>query len=439
MKNKLRYHNNWQDLYKSKLIGVEEAARLIQSNTRIFSAGWNADPEALLEAIAKRKDELENVEICTNDSLMKWEFDGPEFEGHITSNHWFVGSGPRKDVQEGRATYTVHHFGKQERDMNGLPIDYGVAMVSPPDKYGFMSFGTEVAYSRYLIENAKISIVQVNEKMPYVLGDSLVHISEVDYVFEANEPLKTIPVIPANEKSKAIAAHIAPLIEDGSTLQLGIGAIPNAVGSLLASKHDLGIHSEMITEGMMDLVIAGAVNNVRKTMHRFKSIGCFVGGSENLYNWLDNNPFVELYPAAYTNDPYIIAQQYKQVSINGSLSVDLSGQCCSESIGPKQYSGAGGQVDFILGAGLSPGGKSFVALNSTVKTKDGIISTITPGLPYGSFVTTSRNDVEHVVTEYGVARLRGKSLRQRATALIAIAHPDFRAELESEAKRLHFI
>lgn len=433
------YISNWQDMYKQKLIGVQDAAKLITSGTRIFSAGWAGDPDAVISAIADRSNELENVEFCSNNSL-KLAFNEPENTGHIKNNQWFVGRGARQDIQMGQGTYTVHHFSKMERDMKGLPIDYGIIMVSPPDKYGFMSFGVMVAYSRFLVENSKTVILQVNENMPYVYGDSLVHISQVDYVCEANTPLQTIPAVPVNEKSKAIAEYIEPFIEDGATLQLGIGAIPNSVGKLLANKRDLGIHSEMITEGMKELIEIGAVNNSKKTTHKYKSVGTFAGGScQEFYDWLDHNPFVEFYPAAYVNDPHVIAKQHKQISINATLSIDLSGQASSESIGPKQYSGVGGQVDFILGAGMSQGGQSFLVLNSTVNTKNGMISTIVPYFPQGTFVSTSRNDIDMVVTEYGVAKLRGKSIKERAIALINIAHPDFRKELKAEAKKLNFI
>lgn len=249
----------------------------------------------------------------------------------------------------------------------------------------------------------------------------------------------TIPVVPVNQQSSAIAEYISEFIEDGSTLQLGIGAIPNAIAKLLVNKHNLGIHSEMFTENIIDLMEAGAVNNSQKTMHRFKSVACFAGGSEKLYKWLNRNPFVEFYPVSYTNDPVIIARQKKMVSINATMCVDLSGQACSESIGPKQYSGVGGQMDFNLGASMCPDGKAFLVVNSTAKTKDGVISTIVPTLAQGSFVSTGRNDIDYVVTEYGVAKLRGKTMRQRAEQLIAIAHPDYRKELLKEANRLFFI
>ncbi|NLB53970.1 MAG: acetyl-CoA hydrolase/transferase family protein [Syntrophomonadaceae bacterium] len=430
--------SDWKNDYYKKLLSVDDAAKLIKSGTHIFSAGWAGDPDALINAISARSSELEDVVFCSNNSL-RLAFNEPHNDGHIRNNQWFVGPGARKDIQDGNGTYTVHNLSKMERDMAGLPIDYGIMMVSPPDKYGFMSFGVMVCYARYLVENARTVIVQVNENMPYVRGDSLVHISEVDHVCEDHSPIATIPLIPVNERSKAIAEFINPYIEDGSTIQLGIGAIPNSVGKLLAEKHDLGVHSEMITEGVMELIESGAVNNSRKTMHKYKSIGTFAGGSERLYKWLDNNPFVEFYPAHYVNDPYIISRQPKLVSINATLSVDLAGQACSESIGPRQYSGVGGQMDFNLGAGLCPGGQAFMVLNSTANTKEGVISTIVPTFPRGTFVTTNRNDIDHVVTEYGVAKLRGKSLRERTNALISIAHPDFRAELKAEALKMNFI
>ena len=432
-----RYMEDWQQVYRDKLRDVEEVAGLIESNTRIFSAGWSGDPISLIRAISDRRAHLEQVEFCSNNSL-GLPFNEPENDGHILNNQWFLGRGARQAVQR-HGTYTPHHFSKQTRDMAGLEIDYGIMLVSPPDSHGFMSFGTMAAYSRYLVDHARTVIVQVDENQPYLYGDTLVHVSEVDYICEANDPILTIPVVPVNEQSSAIAQYISELIEDGSTLQLGIGAIPNAIAKLLVDKHDLGIHSEMFTENIIDLMEAGAVNNSLKTMHRFKSVACFAGGSEKLYRWLNRNPFVEFYPVAYTNDPVVVSRQRKMVSINATMSVDLSGQACSESIGPKQYSGVGGQMDFNLGASMCPDGKAFLVVNSTAKTKDGVVSTIVPMLRQGSFVSTSRNDIDYVVTEYGVAKLRGKSIRQRAEALIGIAHPDFRGELRREANRLLFI
>ena len=433
-----RYIGNWKDEYRNKLRSMTEIADMIQSNTRIFSAGWGGDPIALIKAISERRETLENVEFCSNNSL-GLPFNEPRNDGHLLNNQWFLGSGARREIQAGPGSYTPHHFGKQTRDMEGLEIDYGIMYVSPPDSHGFMSFGTMTAYSRYLVDHAKIVVVQVNEKMPFIYGDTLVHVSEVNYICEGNEPLLTIPVIPTNEKSEAIAGFIDEFIEDGSTIQLGIGGIPNAVAKLLAHKHDLGIHSEMFTESIIDLMESGAVNNCQKSSHRYRSVACFAGGSERLYNWLNYNHFVEFYPVSYTNDPVVIAKQNKMVSINATLSVDLSGQACSESIGPKQYSGVGGQMDFNLGAGMCPDGKAFLVVNSTAKTKEGIVSTIVPTLEKGSFISTTRNDVDFIVTEYGVAKMRGKSMRQRAEQLISIAHPDFRAELRKEAEKLFFI
>ena len=438
MKRCPRYLSNWKELYSQKRVSLEEAAALIQSNSRIFSAGWSGDPISLIAAISSRRETLENVEFCSNNSL-GLPFNEPENDGHLLNNQWFLGRGARKEVQAGRGTYTPHHFGKQTRDMEGLEIDYGIMLVSPPDEHGFMSFGTMAAYNRYLVEHAKTVIVQVDANQPYIYGDTLVHVSEVDYICEADDPILTIPVVPVNQQSAAIAQYVSEFIEDGSTLQLGIGAIPNAIAKLLVHKHDLGIHSEMFTENIIDLMEAGAVNNSMKTDHRFKSVACFAGGSEKLYRWLNRNPFVEFYPVAYTNDPVVISQQRKMISINATMSVDLSGQACSESIGPKQYSGVGGQMDFNLGASMCPEGKAFLVVNSTAKTKNGVISTIVPTLAQGSFVSTGRNDVDYVVTEYGVAKLRGKTMRQRAEALIGIAHPDFRGELREEARKLLYI
>lgn len=436
MKNNISYSMNWNEEYKRKLLSAADAAALIKSNDHIFSAGFGGDPETLLTAIASRKNELSNVIISSCNSILRFEHSKPEYEGHFIDNQWFLGPGARSAIQAGRGTYTTCNFGQFEMNLKNMNIDYAVMVVSPPDKHGFMSFGIMVAFCDTIARTAKKVIVQVNENMPRVLGNTFIHVSQVDHIVEANDKMLTIPSIPTNPISEAIASYIAAEVDDGATLQLGVGAIPNAVGRMLAGKHNLGIHSEMITEAMLDLLESGALTGEMKTLHRGKIVGTFAGGSERLYRWMDNNPMIEAYPVGYTNDPYIILKNAKQISVNATLEVDLTGQACSESIGSRQYSGVGGQADYVRGAVLSPGGKSFLVLNSTVEVNGGIISSIVPTLKVGSAVTTSRNDIDHVVTEYGIAALRGKSVRQRAFDLISISHPDFRSQLREEAKKL---
>ena len=302
-----------------------------------------------------------------------------------------------------------------------------------------MSFGICTAYGRCIVDLAKTVIIQVNPKMPRVLGDNFMHVSEADYIVEAESELWQFPDVPVTENHKTIACHIVERIEDGSTIQLGIGGIPNAVGALLASKKHLGIHTEMITQSMRDLVECGAVDNSQKAIHRGRLIGTFAGGNDELYRWMDDNPLVECYPVDYVNDPCTIAKNPKVISINATLEVDFTGQACSESIGPRQYSAIGGQMDYIRGAFMSPGGQAFLVVNSTANTKQGVVSSIVSMLKEGAAVTTPRTDIDKVVTEYGVAELRGRSVRERTKALIAIAHPDFRQELTEQARKRNMI
>lgn len=430
-----RFLVDWKSEYRKKLHSVEDTAAVIQSNTRIFSHGWISDPHTLMQAIAARKDELTGIEWCSNNSFEPYmDLTGE----HFSYNQWSVGAGGRRDLQRGIGTYTVMHFWQTARELREIEVDYALLTVSEPDENGFMSFGATVSLARALIDRAKTVIVQVNPNVPYVCGDAHVHVSEVDYICEAEDPLTELPYVEPSENAKTIAAYISEFIEDGSTIQLGIGKVPNAIASFLVDKHDLGVHSEMFTESMMDLVERGVITNSKKSMHKYRSVATFTGGSKKLYKWVENNPFVQFHPVEYVNNPNVIAQQHKLVSINTSLSIDLSGQCCSEAIGLRQHSGVGGQVDFNLGAGMNPESKAFIAINSVAETKNGRVSAIVP-FHAGGFISTSRNDVEYIVTEYGVARMRGRSMRERAEQLIAIAHPDFREELRAEARRLLFI
>ncbi|GHU65804.1 4-hydroxybutyrate CoA-transferase [Clostridia bacterium] len=438
---RFKLSSNWLEDYNRKLVSAEEAVKVVKSHDRVFITAFGGDPYTLLNALAKRKDELEAVEICSCNPVLPLEHSKPEYEGIFIDNPYFVGAGNREAVMAGRGTYTSVSFSNYERFIKDGPIKTNVGMlkVSPPDRFGYMSFGTMVAHSRAVVEAADIVILLVTDQQPRTHGDSFVHISEVDYIVESDESIPTLPEPVSTDKDIAMAEQIVNEIEDGCTLQLGVGGLPNTVGRLLVNKRDLGIHTEMMVDGIMDLLEAGAITNLKKTMHPGKMVFTFAGGSRKLYDWMDDNPLVECHPVAYTNDPYIIGQQYKQVSINATLEVDLTGQACSESIGTRQYSGMGGQLDFVRGAMLSPGGKSFLVVSSTAKTKEGLVSCIVPTLKPGAGVTTPRAEIEYVVTEYGMVNLRGKSTRQRALDLIEIAHPDFRAELRKEAKRLLFI
>ncbi|HDL18203.1 MAG TPA: acetyl-CoA hydrolase/transferase family protein, partial [Bacteroidetes bacterium] len=354
----------------------------------------------------------------------------PGMEGHFRHRSLFVGPADRRAVNEGRADYVpiflyeipnLFHSGEQ-------PIDVAVIHTSPPDEHGFLSYGVETLCTKAAVENAKFVIAQVNENMPRVLGDSFVHVSRVDRIVEVSEELPELKLGEFTDVEKKIGKYIADLIEDGATLQLGIGGIPNATLFFLKDKKNLGIHSEMASDGIMDAIESGIITGSEKTLHKGKVIATFILGSKELYDFVDNNPVIECRPCDYTNDPFVVAQNDKMVAVNSAIEVDLSGQVCSDSIGYRIYSGFGGQVDFIRGATRSKHGKPIIAVPSV--TKNGVFSRIVSHLKEGAGVVTSRGDVHYVVTEYGVAYLHGKSLRERAKALINIAHPNFRGELE---------
>jgi acetyl-CoA hydrolase len=357
-------------------------------------------------------------------------------EGHFRHNALFIGKNVRHAVNEGRADFTPIFLseipGLFTRGI--LPIDVALVHVSPPDEHGFCSFGVGVECTKPATEVAKVIIAQVNPNMPRTLGDCFIHVDKFTYCVECDVPLKELPQVDLNTTAdeqavfEKIGRNIAGLIEDGSTLQLGIGAIPDAVLRCLGGKKHLGMHTEMFADGVIKLVEEGILTNERKTLHPGKIIVSFVLATRPLFDFIDNNPIIEFHPSNYTNDPFIIAQNEKMVAINSALAVDLSGQICADSIGYSFYSGFGGQVDFIRGAARSKGGKPIIALPSTAK--DGNISRIVPHLAEGAGVTTSRGDVHYVVTEYGIADLYGKTIRQRVRALIDIAHPAFREELE---------
>jgi len=312
--------------------------------------------------------------------------------------------------------------------------------VSPPDEHGFCSLGIEAGLVKTPSQVARHVLAEVNEQMPRTLGDSFIHISKISRAIPVNYPLVEMSMGDSNELSMSIGRHVAELIEDGSTLQLGIGAIPNAVLGFLESKRDLGIHTELFSDGVMDLVNRGVITNERKTLHPGKIVAGFIIGTHKLYAFVDDNPIIELHPTEYVNDPFIIAQNDRMVSINSAIEVDLTGQVCADSIGPKLYSGVGGQVDFIYGASRSKGGRPIIALPSTATLRDGsTLSRIVPMLKQGAGVVTSRNHVHYVATEFGAAALYGQTIRQRARALIEIAHPAFREQLERQASELRYI
>ena len=433
--------SSWTRIYENKVTTAEEAVKAIKSGDRIFLTGNCSVPQVLMKALVDRAPELEGVEICHALTIGSSDYVAPEMEGHIRANSLFIGPNVRKAVQEGRADFTpvlLSEFTVLFRK-GYLPLDVAFVHLSPPDEHGFCSYGIETGLTKSPAEAAELIIAEVNPNMPRCLGDSFIHVSQLDYIVPVNYPLMELAMHSgeASDLHTRIAEHIAELIPDGATMQMGIGAIPDAVLQFLYDKKDLGVHTELFSDSVIDLVEAGVLTNARKTLHPGKITAGFMLGTKRLYDWVHDNPIIELHRTEYVNDPFVIAQNYRQVAINSAIEIDLTGQVCADSIGPKLYSGVGGQLDFIYGASRSEGGVPVIALPST--TKGDTISRIVPMLKPGAGVVTTRNHVHYVVTEYGAAYLYGKTVRQRAKALIEIAHPKFRDELTRAAKELNFI
>jgi len=435
---------DWTSTYKSRVVTPQEAVQAIKSGNRIFLTGNVSVPQKTLSALVDYAPQLENVEICQALTVGSADYVSPEMEGHLRVNSIFISANIRKAVHEGRADFTPVLLSEFpllfKRGL--LPLDVAMIHVSPPDEHGFCSLGVEVGLTKTPAESAKIIIAEVNEQMPRTLGDSFIHVSRLNYIVPVDYPIPELPM-GAGESSEVvekIAGYIADLIPDGATMQLGIGAIPDAVLNFLFDKKDLGIHTELFSDGVIELVNAGVLTNAQKTLHPGKIVAGFMLGTKELYDWADDNPLIELHRTEYVNDPFVIAQNERMVAINSAIEVDLTGQVCADSIGPKLYSGVGGQLDFVYGASRSKGGVPIIALPSTNILRDGtVISKIAPLLKYGAGVVTTRNHVRFIVTEYGVADLYGKTIRDRAKQLIGIAHPDFREELKRQAQELHYI
>ena len=428
---------------QSRVITAAEAVHKIQSGQRVFLTGNCSTPHKVLAALVEYAPQLENVEICQALTVGVADYVEPPMEGHLRVNTMFISANIRKAVQDGRADFTpvlLSEFPLLFKN-KFLPVDVALVHLSPPDEHGFCSFGIECGLTKSPAESARIIIAEVNQQMPRTLGDSFIHVSRINYIVPVDYPISEMKMGAEgpDEVTEKMAGFIADLIPDGATMQLGIGAIPDAVLKYLYNKKDLGIHTELFSDGVIDLVEAGVLTNARKTLHPGKILAGFIIGSRRLYDWIDDNPLIELHPTEYVNDPYVIAQNDRQVAINSAIEVDLTGQVCADSIGPKLYSGVGGQLDFIYGASRSKGGVPIIALPSTAVMRDGtMISRIVAMLKQGAGVVTSRNHIRYVVTEYGVAELYGKSIRQRVQALVRIAHPDFRDELLKQASELHY-
>jgi acyl-CoA hydrolase len=420
---------SWHDSYKAKLTTADKAVQVVKSGHRVYYSGNAATPLPLIDALIARRSDLENVQLNHVLLLGKDPIAKPEFEGHFRHNSLFVGPADRAAINEARADYVpvfLHQIPRLFRE-GVLSLDVAILQVSPPDEHGFCSFGVETLATKGAADCARIVIAQVNEAMPRVLGDSFIHVSQVTHFVEHTAPLPELPQREVSDVERKIAQHIAPLIPDGATLQLGIGGIPDAVLKAIGDKKDLGIHTEMVSDGVMDAVEKGIITGRKKSIHRGKAVLTFAFGSKRLYEYLHNNPLFEAHPVEYVNDPVVIAQNENLVAINSAIEVDLTGQVCSDSIGAMIYSGFGGQVDFIRGAARSKGGRPIIALSATAQ--GGETSRIVPFLKQGAGVVTTRADVHYVVTEFGAVDLFGHNLRERAEALIRIAHPRFRDEL----------
>ncbi|MGD8554123.1 MAG: acetyl-CoA hydrolase/transferase C-terminal domain-containing protein [Anaerolineales bacterium] len=432
----------WLAQYQSRFVSAEKAVSAIKSGQRIFITGNCSVPQQLLAALVKRAKKLKDVELVQVLTVGPAPQTASEMQGHLRINSLFIDGNTRPAIHEGRADFTPCFLSEVPLLFrNGhLPLDVALIHVSPPDEHGFCSLGIEAGLMKTPSQSAKIVIAEINEQMPRTLGDSFIHISKIDYAVKVDYPLAELSMGKANEISMRIGEHVAHLVEDGSTMQLGIGAIPDAVLHFLSHKRDLGVHTELFSDGVMKMVQQGVITNEKKTLHPGKIVAGFILGTRELYAFVDDNPVVELHPTEYVNDPFVIAKNDKMVSINSAIEVDLTGQVCADSIGHKLYSGVGGQVDFVYGAARSKGGKPIIALPSTANLRDGtVISRIVGTLKPGAGVVTTRNHVHYVATEYGVANLYGKTIRQRARSLIDIAHPDFREQLEREASEHKYL
>lgn len=428
---------NIQENYASKLTSAEKLAERVESG---WNFGMDAGPtqtEAILAAVCARAREgkLENVTVQTMLDVYPFEFYADDtLAGKVNGVSWFSSGGARKAINAGYADYIPNYY----RDIpkmirENYEYDAFCVAVSPMDSHGYFSLATTCSYSEAMISKAKRIFVEVNEMQPRAVCNTQIHVSMVDAIVENSHPMPVLPATKLDETSITIGNIIAEQIPDGACIQLGIGSIPDATGMALKTKHDLGIHTEMFTDSMVELIECGAVNNSKKQIHPGKTVTTFAFGSQRIYDYINDNPAILILPVDYVNDPNVICRNDNMISINAAIEVDLWGQVCAESVGTKHMSGSGGQVDYVRGACQSRGGKSFIAFASTAK--GGTISKICPTLAAGAVVTTSKNDVDYVVTEYGLAHLRGRSLGERARQLIAIAHPDFRDQLTFEAKK----
>jgi 4-hydroxybutyrate CoA-transferase len=426
---------NWQDEYKSKLVSADEAVKYIKSRNKVVVGHAAGEPVVLIDAMVRNANAYEHVEIYHMVAMGKSEYCKPEYKNNFWHNSIFLGGTTRQAIAEGRGDYMPLFFYQYPNLFRTrIRPDVALFQISPPNVHGYCSFGVSVDYTKPAAECSKMKIAQINKFMPYTYGDSFIHVSDLDYIVKHDAPLIDLQPMVLSEVEKAIGKNVASLARDGDCLQLGIGAIPDAVLAGLGDKNDLGLHTEMFSDGAVDLLQKGVINNRKKNFHTGRSVATFLMGTSKLYEYVDNNPAVEMCPVDFVNDPRIACQNDNLISVNACVQVDLMGQVVSDSIGYKQISGTGGQVDFVRAANMSKGGRSIIAMPSVTKG----ISKIVPIVDEGAAITTLRCDVGYVVTEHGIANLMGKTLRERARELIAIAHPDFRSELISVfEKRFH--
>lgn len=425
--------------WRSRIISASEAAGKVASGNRIFLTGNCSTPQVFLQALVERCDSLEHVEVVQLLGMGPGDYITPEMAQHIRINSLFIAPNVRKPIAEGLADFTPVMLSRIPNLFRSgrLVLDVAVIHVSPPDDHGYCSYGVEVGVTKSAAESAGIVIAEVNPNMPRTLGDSFIHVNQIDWFIEVDYLLPETHPEPSSEVQERIASHIAPLIPDAATLQLGIGGIPDAVLRRLTDHRNLGVHTELFSDGVMHMIEAGVITNARKSLHPGKVVSGFTLGSQALYRFIHDNPVFEFHPTEYVNDPFIISQNDRMISINSAIEVDLTGQVCADSIGTKFYSGVGGQLDFVRGATRSVGGMSFIALPST--TRDDTISRIVPQLKPGAGVTTTRNDVMFVGTEYGVVDLSGRTISERVHALVGIAHPKFRDQLLEYARSQNYI
>lgn len=431
---------NWETIYRSKVTDADAAVQVVKSGDRVYLGGGVGVPFKLVEGLMKRAPELCDVEITHILIFADAPYVNPEYEKSFRHNALFIGPSVRQAVREGRADFTpvfLSEITDLFRQGGTMPIDVAMVSLSPPDEHGFCSFGVEIGTTKTAAEESRVIVAEINRRMPRTLGDSFIHVSRLHHIVEVDYPLPEAPQGGTSALHMQVGRHIAALIPDGATLQMGIGNIPDAVLNNLGNHKDLGVHTELFSDGVIDMVESGVITCAKKTFHPGKIISGFGFGSKRLYDFVHNNPLIEMHPTDYVNNPFNIARNDKMVAINSALQVDLTGQVCADSMGTRFYSGVGGQVDFIRGAARSKGGLPIIAFLSTARNDT--ITRIVPTLTEGAGVVTTRNDVHYVVTEYGVASLHGKTVRQRSQALISIAHPKFRDELTAAAHKLEYL